>query len=228
PLEYDSREHVERIGTWVGDRLAGIWGRHAAAPRPSRHSKSWWSAECSAVIREVRELRERRRHLMVQRRLWQARVIRAGHGFDLNWHREVIRLTRLIAGLSGQIDRSARRLKGAVRRAKRQFFDAIMEKTHPSRIWDLVAWTRPRRLATTTGLVDREGEPADGPERLAEVFQDQFTPRNAREVDPSILEDMPQKEERAFPPFSCVEVREALRDTSNFSAAGPDHASWFW
>ncbi|KAF8870775.1 hypothetical protein BD779DRAFT_1388322, partial [Infundibulicybe gibba] len=33
-------------------------------------------------------------------------------------------------------------------------------------------------------------------------------------------------EERLFPPFSSVELDEALRPTSNSSAPGPDHVSW--
>ncbi|KIP08670.1 hypothetical protein PHLGIDRAFT_68997, partial [Phlebiopsis gigantea 11061_1 CR5-6] len=228
PLEYESREHVERIGTWLGERLESIWDQYATVPRPSRHSKSWWNAECSAVVKELRQLDGQRKVLTRQRRGWQARVIRAGHNFDLDWHWEVVRLTGAIAALSARIERAEKRMKGAVRRAKRQFFDDIMEKTHPSRIWDLVGWTKPRRLTTTTGLVDRDGQPADKPEQLASIFQEQFTPGTARAVDPSILDDIPQREERSFPAISCVEVRDALRDTSNFSAPGPDHASWFW
>ncbi|KIP02159.1 hypothetical protein PHLGIDRAFT_79540, partial [Phlebiopsis gigantea 11061_1 CR5-6] len=228
PLEYESREHVERIGTWIGERLEDIWDQHATVPKLTRHSKSWWNAECFAMIKEIRRLDERRKDLSRQRRLWQNRVVRAGHNFSLEWHWEVVRLTREITTLSVRVDRAEKRMKGAVRRAKRQFFDDVMERTHPSRIWDLVGWTKPRRLATTTGLVDQSGRPADQPEQLASIFQEQFTPGNARAVDPTILEEMPQREQRSFPAISCTEVRDALRGTGNFSAPGPDHASWFW
>lgn len=191
PLEYESREHVEDTGNWIGERLEDIWEQHATVPRPSRRSKSWWSLECSALVKEVRELRVERRQLAVQRRLWQARVVRTGHNFDLEWHREVVRLTKRIAVADARLDRLLKRMKGAVRRAKRQFFDSIMEKTHPSRIWDMVGWTRLRKMAATTGLVDQDGQPADQPEKLARVFQDQFTPENPRNVDRTIVDEMP-------------------------------------
>ncbi|GJE94756.1 hypothetical protein PsYK624_109280 [Phanerochaete sordida] len=228
PLVYESRERVERIGDWLGDRLEQVWERHATAPKPSRHSKSWWSPECGAIVREVRDLRVQRKGLAARRKALQARVVRAGADFDMSWHREVVHITRELADIAARVDRATRRLKGAVRWAKRQYFDGVMEKTHPSRVWDLVGWTKPRKMNATTGLVDREGTPVDQPEELARVFQDQFTPANPRGVDFSVLDAMPQQDERPFAQISCAEVREALRDTSNFSAPGPDHISWFW
>ncbi|KAF8883984.1 hypothetical protein BD779DRAFT_1387248, partial [Infundibulicybe gibba] len=36
----------------------------------------------------------------------------------------------------------------------------------------------------------------------------------------------PTWEERSFPPFSSLEMQEAISATSNSSAPGPDHISW--
>ncbi|KAI0767934.1 hypothetical protein BC629DRAFT_1251154, partial [Irpex lacteus] len=228
PFEYTSREHVEKIGDWVGERLSDIWEEHATLPNVSKHSKSWWSRECSTRMKEVRTMHLLRKSLVKERKQWQARVVRAGQNFDVQWHQEVMRLTREIAACSMHIDRANKRLKGAVRRAKRNFFDEVIAKTHASRVWDLVEWTKPRRIPTTTGLVDGSGQPVDKPERVAEVFREQFTPTNPRQVDMSLLDEMPQHEERAFAPITEREICEVLAKTSNFSAPGPDNVSWFW
>ena len=44
----------------------------------------------------------------------------------------------------------------------------------------------------------------------------------------SIIDDMEAKPECPFHPISSMEVEEGLKNTSNFSAPGPDHVSWFW
>lgn len=68
----------------------------------------------------------------------------------------------------------------------------------------------------------------DDPEKLAQAFQEQFTPTNPRPVDLSIVDEMSQRDERTFPPLSKRELRIALSHTSNVSAAGPDHVNWYW
>ncbi|KAI0696355.1 hypothetical protein BC835DRAFT_1272032, partial [Cytidiella melzeri] len=119
------------------------------------------------------------------------------------------------------------RMKGAVRRAKRTFFDGVIAKTNKSRIWDLVD-DKPCRMNSTTGLVYSEGSPINEPEKVSKTFQKQFTPANPCQVDMSLLKEIPQQQPQEFPPFSKLEVCEALANTSNFSTPGPDHASWFW
>ena len=57
--------------------------------------------------------------------------------------------------------------------------------------------------------------------------REQFTPANARPVDMSIIDDMEAKPERPFHAISSMEVEEGLKNTSNFSAPGPDHVSTF-
>ncbi|KAI0685244.1 hypothetical protein BC835DRAFT_1249091, partial [Cytidiella melzeri] len=228
PLEYKSAQHVEAIGTMIGTHLERLWQQYATLPKTTRHSKSWWSPECSSFVKQIRDLRLYRKELVAERKQWQARVVREGESFEMAWHQEVVRVTRAIADVTSQIDRATKQMKGAVRRAKRTFFDGVIAKTHKARIWDLVEWTKPRKMATSTGLMDREGNPIDEPEKVSETFREQFTPANPRPVDMSLLDEIPQQQERDFPPFSKLEVREALADTSNFSTPGPDHASWFW
>lgn len=228
PFEYESREHVEGIGNLVGERLGDLWKQHATIPKRSRHSKSWWSRECSTWVKETRELKARRKELGLERKRWQTNLARVDPNSNVTRQQTIIRLTVEIASVTLHIDQANKRLRGAIRRAKRDFFDEAIAKVHSSRIWDLVEWTKPRKLSATTGLVDREGRPIDRPEKLAEAFQEQFTPTNPRQVDMSILDEIPQQEERTFSPITEREIREALSDTSNFSAPGPDNLSWFW
>lgn len=42
-----------------------------------------------------------------------------------------------------RLDTFAKQLKGAVRSAKRVYFDNKVKKLHKSRIWDVVPWTQP-------------------------------------------------------------------------------------
>ncbi|KAF7797905.1 hypothetical protein EIP86_009111 [Pleurotus ostreatoroseus] len=134
PLEYESREQVERTGDWLASRLDDLWNRHATVPKPTRHSRSWWSSECSDIVKETRSLREQRKALVAQRKTLQTQ--RAPDLTDAAWHHGIAQLSHNIAAASALIDRSTKRLRGAVRRAKRSFFDEVLQKTHPSRIWD--------------------------------------------------------------------------------------------
>ncbi|KAI0342551.1 hypothetical protein BDW22DRAFT_1296361, partial [Trametopsis cervina] len=114
----------------------------------------------------------------------------------------------------------------AVRRAKRAFFDNVMYNVHPQKIWDMVEWTKPRRLHASIGILKPDGSPPEGPEEMADVLHGHFSPSTPRAVDPTFIADIPQRPERDFPPFSADEVLTNLRTTSNMSAPGPDHLPW--
>ncbi|KAI0071916.1 hypothetical protein K474DRAFT_1562907, partial [Panus rudis PR-1116 ss-1] len=114
-----------------------------------------------------------------------------------------------------------------IRRAKRTFFNEIIKSSQDSqRMWGLVDWTKPRRTNATMGLVRADGTSIDSQEELKEAFQNQFTPSNPREVDLTFIQEIPQKPVRDFPSISVRELFEAIRDTSNTSAPGPDHCGW--
>lgn len=226
PQVYQSKEQVEMVGLWLDEKLNSAWKEHATMPDKTEHSKSWWNRECSTRMKEIRELRIRRREVAKERRKWQRNRDPEVAAERMANIRES---TKTMAEIAKGVEEAQKRFKGAVRRAKRCFFDTIIQKTHPARIWDLVEWTKPRKTNATSGLEDpATGETVEEPERLAKIFQEQFTPTNPRQTDPRIVEEIPQLEERSFPPISENEIIEALRSTSNFSAPGPDHLSWFW
>ncbi|KAI0697699.1 hypothetical protein BC835DRAFT_1413551 [Cytidiella melzeri] len=163
PLKYELPQQVEAIGDMLGTHLERLWQQHASMPRAIRHSKSWWSPECSKLDKQIRDLRHHWKELVTERKHWQSHVIREREQFDLTWHQEVVCVTKEIVSVTSQIDHATGRMKGTVRRAKRTFFDGVIAKTNKSRIWDLVEWTKPRRMSSTTGLVDSEGSPIDEP-----------------------------------------------------------------
>lgn len=111
---------------------------------------------------------------------------------------------------------------------KREFFKEILKKTHKSRIWDLVEWTKPRKQGGNIVLTDAEGKPASEPKKVAELLQKQFTSNNKKPVNYDVVNKMEQQEKRKFQPMSQIELMEALQSTENFSAPGPDNVSWFW
>ncbi|KAI0070750.1 hypothetical protein K474DRAFT_1565768, partial [Panus rudis PR-1116 ss-1] len=114
-----------------------------------------------------------------------------------------------------------------VRRAKRSFFDDIILSAQSSqRVWDLVDWTKPRHLNVAVSLVRGDGSSIESQEEIKDAFQNQFTPVHPHPVDLTIMDEYPQANSRDFPPISVREIFEALQDTSNSSAPGPDHCGW--
>lgn len=118
--------------------------------------------------------------------------------------------------------------KGAIRKAKRDFFDKQITRLHQSRIWDVVPWTQPRRQTANVTLHDSQGNPVIEPGEIAKMLQEQFTPSSGRTVSSDLIDEMPDIPKREMPVLSDMLLIEALAQTSNFSASGPDHVDWFW
>ena len=101
-----------------------------------------------------------------------------------------------------------------------------MQQTHTQRIWDLVEWTRPRKEPVYHMLHHTDGLVAKTDEESCELFRKQFFPDNPRPIDLSKLDQIPQKPERSWPPFSHKELTDELKKTNNFTAPGTDHVPW--
>ena len=207
------------------------------------HSKSWWNNECSTQAKKLHEMRERlRRSKIAQRhkrqeiknllesvRLVESEEVR--YPLKLATQRAQKHLMCLMASdgiLHSYVRLQGKRLRGAAARARREFFDNILYKTHLSRIWDTVEWTKPCRQPTDKGLTNNHGSTANTMQEVGELFQEQFTPTNPPLVNVSFVEDMEQQPERSFPPYRKLECRESLAEVSNFSASGSDNIGWFW
>ena len=154
---YPTRQSVEDMGNIIESIFLTSWNKFASVPDVSNHSKSWWNAECSKCIKHVRFMTNRfhANKLQLQRNRERCRHHHANSvtSYD-DLLAEQLGLEKTITHLQTEVKVATNKLRGAVRRAKRLFFDGIIAKTHSSRIWDQVEWTRPRRLATDKGLTD--------------------------------------------------------------------------
>lgn len=226
--DYTSRADVERVAECVGEAFREAWQLCAEVPRPSKRSKTWWNRECSNIAAQQRQRRLELKDFRHRRTAAQKNLRSARGEMRAQCRHEIAHLTHLMHASQAHIRALSKKLKGAIRRARNAFYNGIIRETDPARVWSLVDWTKPRRMDATTVLVKANGEPIENQNELGDAFQDQFTPANPQPIDQSLLDEVDALEERDFPDFSRQELREALAKTSNFSAPGPDHVSWFW
>lgn len=218
PQTFTSRQDVEATGEQLQGILDHAWEEHASVPRRSKRSKTWWDADCAEKATRLAHDRAELTSARTEKR-------RAQRSHDDN---NVARWSRQIHSINEHIAATHRSLRKSVRKAKRSFFDSAIHKLKNHQIWDAVQWTRPRRMATTTGIVKPNGDAATTAEETRDAFQTQFTPDNPRAVDETIIDDIPDVPTRDFPPIAVNEILEALEKTSNTSAPEPDRLSWYW
>ena len=110
--------------------------------------------------------------------------------------------------------------------AQRQYYDTVIQETaEKQRVWDLMAWTRPRPLPLYHSLV-HNGAPLSSMPDLFQGLHDQFYSASGRPVDLAFAESLPSLPVRDCPPISLRECREAVASCSSSSAPGPDHVTW--
>lgn len=195
-------ETIEDIKEWeceVETLLQNTWNKHATIPVQSKKAKTWWTTECSEKAQAVKE----------------ARNARTQDDSPNEKKRKIAAVKR------AQVE-----LKRTTRRAKKGFFDRIIEEMKPQRVWDLVEWTKPCKQNANITLTDASGKEAETAEEVGAIFKEQFVPSYPKQVDVSILEEYPQIPERRFEMISPAEVRDCLKETSNKSAPGPDKCTW--
>lgn len=220
PPRYASKAHVEECASDLQRALQDAWHAHSTVPRRCARSKTWWDSKCATTAKLAREQRARAAAARQER-------THALHDHSVDFAL-VADLTAAIAEAEQAATAAGHQLKRDARHAKRAYFTSILEGTDPQGVWDLVQWTKPRRLDATATILKSDGLPAQTIDDLRSTFQEQFTPAAPPPVDLSILQELRQLPERPFPPFSRAEFQDCLRDTSNTSAPGPDHLTWFW
>ncbi|KAI0076695.1 hypothetical protein K474DRAFT_1574267, partial [Panus rudis PR-1116 ss-1] len=228
PRSYASANDVEAAGESIQRALDDAWRRYATPPRPSLHSKSWWNADCSQLHRQIKSKCNEISNLRSSLQRLQQIIQDDPENHILDAVRfEHTRLSILSA--KKEVEALRKEFRACIRKAKRSFFDEVIVSVQDSqRVWDLVDWTKPRRVNTAVGLVRSDGSSIESQEELKDVFQNQFTPPHPPPVDLMIVNEFPQANARGFPPISIREIFEALQDTSNSSAPGPDHCGWAW
>ncbi|KAI0633446.1 hypothetical protein C8Q77DRAFT_1058110, partial [Trametes polyzona] len=120
-----------------------------------------------------------------------------------------------------------RAFKRAQRAACAQYYkDRIQEACSKGKhVWDMVSWTKPRALPTYKSLV-HNNRPLATLEELWMAANSVYNSAAQRTVDMSFLDEMPEAEERDFPPISRQELCDAVADLSGRSAPGADHLRW--
>ena len=240
---YIVREQVIARSQDIDNIFSTAWHTFAKVPNRTVHSKSWWNSKCSAQAKKLREMRECLQRSKLAQRYKRQEIKNLLILTHTVMSEEVCYLLRcqtqriqkqlacLIASdgiLNSYVRLQGKCLRGAAARARREFFDNILYKTHSSHIWNAVKWTKPRRQPTDKGLMDSQGCMADTMQQVGELFQEQFTPKDPPQVDVSFIDKMKQLPKRSFPPYGKLEYYKSLAEVSNFSAPGPDNIGWFW
>nr|BAB32470.1 Pol-like protein Pol-2 [Tricholoma matsutake] len=88
-----------------------------------------------------------------------------------------------------------------------------------------MSWTRQRNLPSYEAISYR-GEPCNDLDSLWDALDGSYNAASDRVVDLSILDELDPAPERAWIPFSVMELKEALNACSSRSAPGPDHVTW--
>ncbi|EPS93249.1 hypothetical protein FOMPIDRAFT_1136541, partial [Fomitopsis schrenkii] len=194
PTEFATGEDVERTGEALFAGIQELWKQHATVPNKTGRSRSWWNQECSVWNKAHRKMCKR------------DKLVRRLRGLALRCCGPTSAQYKVYDDMNvvtiSDIKERAKGLQAAVKRAKRVFFDKIICHAHPQLISNYVAWTRPRRLDSSVQIKRADGTVLDNPEELQEEFKEQFTPSVQKPVDMSILDELPNWEERPFAPIS--------------------------
>lgn len=226
PRVYESREHVERVSAQIADDFQFFWWQLGSTPEPCKHSKSWWTQDCTVLHKKIRGIKG----LMVSHKKQRGELyrIQKQHGDSPELLAAIQGHTQTIISAFDELIVTQKRFAATIKRAKRTFFDNQIQELHESRIWNVVPWTRPRREDASTMIKDADGNFVTDPTELARVLKQQFTPDNPNPVDPSVMDEIPQTAYRPLIPISEYQLYENLAKAGNFSAPGPDGISWFW
>ena len=91
--------------------------------------------------------------------------------------------------------------------------------------WEGTGWIKQRQMPKVPQIVDN-GRVLNDISQMFDKMHQQFTQSAALPVEASFLDTFPQQAERLWPPFSALELMEALGTCANASAPGPSHFSW--
>ncbi|KAF7761148.1 hypothetical protein Agabi119p4_10557 [Agaricus bisporus var. burnettii] len=121
------------------------------------------------------------------------------------------------------------KMRKTLRVARRQYFDKQIHNmaSDRKRPWDLMPWTRERKMPAVEAILDSEGNSCNTEEKLFETLHNTYNAADNREVDvSSMYREIEEFEEREWVKFSIQEFHDVLKNCAKNTAPGPDHVSW--
>ncbi|KAL1711280.1 hypothetical protein EV715DRAFT_298345, partial [Schizophyllum commune] len=122
--------------------------------------------------------------------------------------------------------RARGRFRAAIRAAKRNFANKILQDATPEKVWELCRWATGNRRQSTPPIRTIDGRFAIEPQEQGAAFAAHFFPNEVPHVDPVLPDDPPPRPARAFFPITEDEARRALQETSNTTAPGESGATY--
>ena len=110
--------------------------------------------------------------------------------------------------------------------AKKAYFAKKIEEMVKSRKpWEGTSWIKQRALPKVPQIAV-DGHVVNSLDQMFAQFHAQFAQTAAVPVGSEFVNELPQRPVRSWPPFSHLELREALSTCSTASSPGPSHFSW--
>ena len=110
--------------------------------------------------------------------------------------------------------------------AKKEYFaKKVEEMVKQRKPWEGTGWIKQRQMPKVPQIVDN-GRVLNDISHMFDKMHQQFAQTAALPGDRDYLDKFTQRDERSWPPFSALELTEALATCANASAPGPSHFSW--
>ncbi|KAF8628968.1 hypothetical protein AX17_005880 [Amanita inopinata Kibby_2008] len=133
-----------------------------------------------------------------------------------------------LAGNQHDTKHASNSFKQKTRDAKRKFYDeALKNMASSSKPWEAVQWTCARRPPPLASIKNCQNSPVQSLEELWDTLHTQYCETSRMDIDDSIVQDLPSKQEHPLFAISKTEIQDALSLCSNVSAPGPDRLTWY-
>ena len=110
--------------------------------------------------------------------------------------------------------------------AKKAYFAKKVEEMVKSRKpWEGTRWIKQQALPKVPQIMD-DGKVLNDLDKMFDKMHDQFSQSASIPAESNFIESLRQRPIRSWPPFSSLELQDALLTCSNASAPGPSHLSW--
>ena len=110
--------------------------------------------------------------------------------------------------------------------AKKEFFaKKIEEMVKQRKPWEGTNWIKQRAMPKVPQIMEN-GKVLSDISQMFDMMHNHFAQSAATPTTSDFVESLPQRDTCSWPPFSKLELMEALATCSNTSAPGPSHFSW--